>query len=161
MVSHFSLDDWYSDLILKSNINYLKLFTFFQFFNHESFEHFYHMVFCKFIYLKCVCLFLLFQNATVFVNTAVPTEIKCVVNQPCEFPIPISGQNLSRYDQIWNGILCYFSMVFYDYFTNRSYQHSELLFQVCIENFACVDILIKYVKHMYTFSFKQICIIWR
>lgn len=38
----------------------------------------------------------LFKNATVFVNTAVPTEIKCVINQPCEFPIPISGQNLSR-----------------------------------------------------------------
>lgn len=38
----------------------------------------------------------LLKNATVFVNTAVPTEIKCVLNQPCEFPIPISGQNLSR-----------------------------------------------------------------
>lgn len=38
----------------------------------------------------------LLKNATVFVNTAIPTEIMCVVNQPCEFPIPISGQNLSR-----------------------------------------------------------------
>lgn len=46
----------------------------------------------------------LLKNATVFVNTAVPTEIKCVLNQPCEFPIPISGQNLSR-------LVCYAILV--------------------------------------------------
>lgn len=46
----------------------------------------------------------LFKNATVFVNTALPTEIKCVLNQPCEFPIPISGQNLSR-------LVCYAILV--------------------------------------------------
>ncbi|XP_062609485.1 mucin-2-like, partial [Saccostrea cucullata] len=34
-------------------------------------------------------------NSTIFVDTGVPTDINCVLNLPCEFPLPISGQNLS------------------------------------------------------------------
>ncbi|XP_062599658.1 uncharacterized protein LOC134261214, partial [Saccostrea cucullata] len=34
-------------------------------------------------------------NSTIFVDTGVPTDINCVLNMPCEFPLPISGQNLS------------------------------------------------------------------
>lgn len=67
--------------------------------------------------LQCIYLFIyLFKNATVFVNTAVPTEIKCVLNQPCEFPIPISGQNLSR-------LVCYAILVwlFKEYLPKGSY----------------------------------------
>ena len=29
-------------------------------------------------------------------NTGLPTNINCVLNEVCEFPIPIAGTNLSR-----------------------------------------------------------------
>ncbi|XP_061173643.1 uncharacterized protein LOC133182814 [Saccostrea echinata] len=35
------------------------------------------------------------KNSTIFVDTGVPTDINCVLNRPCEFLMPISGQNLS------------------------------------------------------------------
>nr|XP_022330163.1 uncharacterized protein LOC111128690 [Crassostrea virginica] len=35
------------------------------------------------------------DNSTVFVNTGLPTDINCVLNEVCEFPIPIAGTNLS------------------------------------------------------------------